>query len=808
MKRNLLTATMAFAIAAGFGTIDRVHAATPGIMNYQGRVQVNAVDFNGSGQFKFALVNPGGTVTYWSNDLSSTTANEPAASVSLNVTKGLFSVLLGDASITNMSAIPLAVFNNSDVRLRIWFNDGANGFQLLTPDERISAVGYAIIAANAESVVDGAVTTFKIFDGAVTYAKLQNTSGNALLLGRGSVGSGPPQEIALGTNLSITGTTLNSTNPGGNVVGPATPVTHNFAAFTDSTGKLLEDSGKNASSFEVPLTFNTGLTRTTNTITVNTSQNILILSNLTTNGFVKATGGNGTLSVDTNTYLTGNQSITLSGDVTGSGVTSINATLANGAVTNAKIVSVDYSKVTNAPAALPPNGAASGDLSGTYPNPSIKNTAGNNITTAINDVATTTPILDSKLATIATPGKVSDSALSSNVALLGGRAGGQSLRGGTAPSESLTLESTTDAAKGNIILNPTGGNVGIGVTPGQKLTVAGIVESTSGGYKFPDGTIQTTAASSVPSGFLILGDSPSPPTGYTALGTSIELPWVAKANMPTGRSGLTNSGAVVNNKIYVIGGDGYLTNNEEYTPATNTWLPKAPMPTNRVRCAGAAVNGIIYMMGGLNNPANIIAVNEAYDPAQDTWSAKAPMPTARESFFVCTVNSKIYAIGGEVVSGSATNVCEEYTPVSNTWLSKTPMPLPRLEGASCVFNNKIYVFGGTDNSGAYLDRVEIYDPSTDTWVVGAPMPTPRKGVAACLLNGKIYVFGGAVPNNNPVDNNEEYDPVSNTWAVRLRMLSKRSYLFAGVVNGMAYAIGDGTANEVYGAQIFYLYRKN
>jgi len=38
------------------------------------------------------------------------------------------------------------------------------------------------------------------------------------------------------------------------------------------------------------------------------------------------------------------------------------------------------------------------------------------------------------------------------------------------------------------------GNVGIGTpAPGQKLSVAGIIESTSGGIKFPDGTIQTTA---------------------------------------------------------------------------------------------------------------------------------------------------------------------------------------------------------------------------------------------------------------------------------------------------------------------------
>lgn len=39
------------------------------------------------------------------------------------------------------------------------------------------------------------------------------------------------------------------------------------------------------------------------------------------------------------------------------------------------------------------------------------------------------------------------------------------------------------------------GNVGIGsTTPGQKLDVNGTIRSTSGGYKFPDGTTQTTAS--------------------------------------------------------------------------------------------------------------------------------------------------------------------------------------------------------------------------------------------------------------------------------------------------------------------------
>lgn len=71
-----------------------------------------------------------------------------------------------------------------------------------------------------------------------------------------------------------------------------------------------------------------------------TAPSIAALANLTTNGFVRTGSGNGTLSIDTNTYLTSNQAITLSGDVTGTGTTGITATIANQAVSYAKIQNV------------------------------------------------------------------------------------------------------------------------------------------------------------------------------------------------------------------------------------------------------------------------------------------------------------------------------------------------------------------------------------------------------------------------------------------------------------------------------------
>lgn len=188
-------------------------AQVPSTLNYQGRVAVSGVNFTGTGLFKFALVNGTGSQTFWSNDGTSNAGSQPTASVSIPVSSGLYSVQLGDTTLANMTAVPAGVFANADVKLRVWFSDGVNVFQLMTPDQKIAAVGYAMMAA---TVPDGSITAAKLApgvgggggsipDGSITAAKLAAgaaagnlaAGGLAAVASGGVIGSTDPNNAAL-----------------------------------------------------------------------------------------------------------------------------------------------------------------------------------------------------------------------------------------------------------------------------------------------------------------------------------------------------------------------------------------------------------------------------------------------------------------------------------------------------------------------------------------------------------------------------------------------------------------------------------
>ncbi|MFB0554869.1 MAG: kelch repeat-containing protein [Phycisphaerae bacterium] len=274
-----------------------------------------------------------------------------------------------------------------------------------------------------------------------------------------------------------------------------------------------------------------------------------------------------------------------------------------------------------------------------------------------------------------------------------------------------------------------------------------------------------------------------------------DFTWTQKADMPTPR--WLHTSAVVNGKVYVIGGSTSepdskaLSTVEEYDPVTNTWTRKADIPIARTNMIGssAVVDGKIYVIGGDDNTTWGSPTVYKYNPSTDTWTRKADMPTPRWCLATRAVDGKIYAIGGAPNSITGLNVVEQYDPATDTWMRKANMPTGVWGLCACVVDGKIYALGGRPGYSA-IPNVQEYDPATDTWMRKAYMPVGTSGMAAVVVGDKIIVIGGwRASGNSPYKAVQIYDPETDTWTREADTPFLRACCSTSVFNNRIYVIG-------------------
>lgn len=341
------------------------------------------------------------------------------------------------------------------------------------------------------------------------------------------------------------------------------------------------------------------------------------------------------------------------------------------------------------------------------------------------------------------------------------------------------------------------------------LTVGGAIESKSGGYRFPDGTIQTTAGDggdSIPSGLSLLGESELPPSGYVYTGTRIETEdpngfrtWTARANLPVARSDVATE--VLNGQIYMIGGSesavgAYVNTALRYDPALNDWEPIAAMSTVRGGAASAVLDGKIHVMTGYVDLTNRTATHEAYDPILNTWEFRESASIVRSFARAATIQGKIYLIGGWTTGFVVQSLLEEYDPDTDMWTEKEPMKEPRSVTGVAVHNDLLYVMGGQGPGSAVYGRVEVYDPVQDQWSDRAPMPTAKHAFGVSVICDKIITFGGQLSGGADLQAVQVYDPKTDHWEVLEDLPAPTRSPGWASVGGVTYVIGGAAGTPV------------
>jgi N-acetylneuraminic acid mutarotase len=188
--------------------------------------------------------------------------------------------------------------------------------------------------------------------------------------------------------------------------------------------------------------------------------------------------------------------------------------------------------------------------------------------------------------------------------------------------------------------------------------------------------------------------------------------------MRTGRSAL-GVAAATGGFIYAGGGalvSGDTDAFEQYDVVAGTWRVRARLPSARRGLALVANGGPVFAIGGCQGfPCIYLSDVHQYDPPTDSWLPRASMPTARARLGAArATNGRIYAAGGMGASGYVQTV-EGYDPATDSWRTLRSLPTPRY-GLAVVASpdSRVFAIGGADSTGA-LARVDAYDPISNTW---------------------------------------------------------------------------------------------
>src|SRR5205823_7169515 len=104
----------------------------------------------------------------------------------------------------------------------------------------------------------------------------------------------------------------------------------------------------------------------------------------------------------------------------------------------------------------------------------------------------------------------------------------------------------------------------------------------------------------------------------------------------------------------------------EYDPGTNNWTTKASMPVGHTFAGFGMINDHLYVVGGEGGYTSLLD----YDVAANAWTGRAAMPAGAYEMGSAVVGGRQWVFGGiDSSTFQPTDATWIYDPVSNGWVA-------------------------------------------------------------------------------------------------------------------------------------------
>lgn len=280
--------------------------------------------------------------------------------------------------------------------------------------------------------------------------------------------------------------------------------------------------------------------------------------------------------------------------------------------------------------------------------------------------------------------------------------------------------------------------------------------------------------------------------------------------------------ALVGSDIFYIGGTTpvstsstvgeTIANVSRYSITNNTWASVASMPHACNHCNVGVVDGLIYVLGGMNVTAaggpsfwNATGASAVYDPSTDVWTTLPDVPAGRAvgSAATMVVGGTIYLPGGLLNTNLTTDeegttaMFSAYNTQTAEWSILEDVPAPRDHAGKGVWGTTLYILAGRlDGHWNDTSTVFAYDINSTSWSTHyAPMPTGRGGAASATIGDWMIVAGGEGDPDTPLNvwpQTQAYNPVKNIWANYTDMAIPVHGTAAVAYNGTMYIPAGST----------------